>query len=376
MNRTLALIICVALSLLSAACERDVSANPREEAPPPARVEKELDASLVQVDHPEQFPLAVAARYDAAPSLNVTGSVAPDVSRNVPVISLASGRVVAIHARLGDEVKKGDLLMEVRSQDISGAFAEYRKAVVAEKLARVQLERARTLFEKGAIAKKDVEVAQSTEDSAVVDVQTTTEHLRVLGSDPEHPTGVVEIFAPVSGVITDQQVTAAAGVQGLSSTNPFIISDLSHVWVMCDVYENDLPLVHVGEYADVRLNAYPDKVFKGRIGNIGPIMDPAIRTAKVRLEMANPGVMRIGMFVTATFHGQTREVHAMVPASAILHLHDREWVYTPAGNGRFRRLEVTAGEMLPGNMQEIKSGLDPGRQVVTNALVLENTVDQ
>jgi cobalt-zinc-cadmium efflux system membrane fusion protein len=117
-------------------------------------------------------------------------------------------------------------------------------------------------------------------------------------------------------------------------------------------------------------------VLKARISNILPIVDPNIRTAKVRLEVENPGLMRIGMFVTATFHGLTTEKHAMVPATAILHLHDRQWVYTPLGNGRFRRLEVVAGGMLPNNMQEVLSGINPGDMVITNALVFQNTVEQ
>ncbi len=198
----------------------------------------------------------------------------------------------------------------------------------------------------------------------------------MLGSDPDHPTGIVEVHAPVSGVITDQQITDSSGVQALSSPNPFTISDLSHVWIICDVYENDLAQVHMNEYADIHLTAYPDRVLRGRIGNIAPILDPSIRTAKVRLEVENPGLMRIGMFVTATFHGQTAETRAVVPATAILHLHDRDWVYTPVENGRFRRVEVTAGKMLPGKMQEIISGIKPGTQVVSNALVFQSTVEQ
>jgi len=134
--------------------------------------------------------------------------------------------------------------------------------------------------------------------------------------------------------------------------------------------------VHIGEYADIHLVAYPDRVLKGRISNILPIIDPNIRTAKVRLEVENPGVMRIGMFVTATFHGETMEKRATVPASAILHLHDRQWVYTPLGNGRFRREEVTAGNMLPDNMQEIVRGIKAGDQFISNALVFQNTVEQ
>jgi cobalt-zinc-cadmium efflux system membrane fusion protein len=200
--------------------------------------------------------------------------------------------------------------------------------------------------------------------------------LRLLGSDPDHPTGIVEVDAPVSGVITDQQITNASGVQALTAPNPFTISDVSHVWIVCDVYENGLAQVHLDEYADIRLNAYPNRMLRGRIGNIGQIMDPNLHTAKVRLEVENPGLMRFGMFVTATFRGEIKEKHATVPAAAILHLHDRDWVYTPVGNGRFRRIEVTGGNMLPGNLQEIISGIKPGAEVVANALVLQNTVEQ
>jgi len=161
----------------------------------------------------------------------------------------------------------------------------------------------------------------------------------------------------------------------LASPNPFTISDLTDVWILCDVYENDLANVQVGEKADIRLNAYPDQVFTGTISNIGPVLDPNLRTAKVRIEVHNPGMMRPGMFVTATFHGQHRETRAAVPATAILHLHDREWVYIPAKDGQFRRVAVVAGEMLPGGMQEVASGIAPGQQVVANALEFQNTVE-
>jgi cobalt-zinc-cadmium efflux system membrane fusion protein len=335
-----------------------------------------MDANNFKVDHPERFPLATANEYTVRQELNVTGVVNPDISRQVPVISLASGRVVEIDARLGDEVRKGQLLFKVRSPDISQAFSDYRKAVVNEQLAKVQLARASDLFEHGAVPKSALEQAQNTEDDAKVDVDTTREHLRVLGSDPDHPAGIVPVYAPISGVITDQQITDAAGVQALSSPNPLTISDMSHVWILCDVYENDLSQVHLNEYADIRPNAYPDKVLKARISNIGPILDPNLRTAKVRLQVENPGLLRFGMFVTATFHSLRKEMHATIPSTAILHLHDREWVYTPVGDGFFRRVEVVSGSMLPNKMQEVVSGVTPGMQVVTNALDLQHTVTQ
>jgi membrane fusion protein, heavy metal efflux system len=361
--------------LLLAGCG-DSKGDPKAEAPPAARVERGEDANVMQLEHPEQFPLATAEAHDSASQLTVTGSVNPDISRSVPVISIATGRVVEINARLGDTVKKGQILLRVQSADMSGAFSDYRKAAADEQLAHTQLERSKLLYDKGAIALNDLQVAQDTEDKAKVDVENTTERLHVLGGSIDHPAAIVDIVAPVSGVITDQQVTNAAGVAGLGAPNPFTISDLSYVWILCDVYENDLPSVHVGETAEIRLNAYPDKIFTGRISNVLPVLDPTIRTAKVRIEVRNPGLMRVGMFVTATFHGQKKETHTIVPATAILHLHDRSWVYVPTGGKKFRRAEVAIGQTLANNMQEIVTGLQPGQQVVRDALVFQNTVEQ
>jgi cobalt-zinc-cadmium efflux system membrane fusion protein len=346
-------------------------------APPPAKVEKEQDVNLLEVPDKSQFPMATAEEYVAARSLTATGVVSPAINRTIPVVTLATGRVIEIRARLGDSVTKGQVLLRVQSPDIAGAFSDYRKAVADEALTGKQLERAQILYDRGAISLNDFQVVQDADVKAKVDMETTLEHLRVLGVDKDHPSGVVDIKAPVSGVITDQQVTNAAGVQGLSGGSPFTISDLTSVWILCDVYENDLSNVHVGENADIRLNAYPDKVITGKISNVGPILDPNVRTAKVRIEVANPGLlMRVGMFVTATFHGQKKERNAAVPASAILHLHDRDWVYIPAGGNKFRRVEVKAGANLPKGMQEIISGIDPGQQVVQNGLVLQSAVEQ
>jgi membrane fusion protein, heavy metal efflux system len=369
-------VILGCFALLLGACGPKEPTDPKAEAPPPAQVEQEANASLVKVDHPEQYPLATAGSRDVTPELDVTGAVNPDISRNVPVISVATGRILEVDTRLGDTVTKGQLLMKVQSTDIAGAFSDYRHAVADEVLSRVQLDRAKDLLAKGAIAAKDLEVAQDTEDKAKVDVETAQDHLRVLGADINNPTSVVPVYAPVSGVITDQQVTAAAGTQGLASPNAFTISDVSHVWVICDVYENDLSFVRLGEFADIKLNAYPNRIFRGRISNIGTILDPNIRTAKVRIEVENPGIMHLGMFVTATFHAPQKVLRAQVPASAVLHLHDRDWVYEPAGDKSFRRFEVVGGRMLPSDMQEIVSGLKPGDRVVSNALVLQNASEQ
>lgn len=360
------------------------------EKPPAPKIVKDVDVTLFSVDHPEQFPLATSVEHVTAPELVVTGTVSPDVSRQVPVPSLTTGRIMEINARLGDQVTKGQLLFKVRSTDIAGAYSNYRQAVKGEqlavdneRLAKIQLDRANLLFENGAIPKSGFEIAQNAEvgtqtalANAKIVTETAKEQLDLFGVDPDHPSGIVNVYAPVAGTITDQQITNQSAVQAYSTPTPFTISDLSAVWVVCDVYENDLASVRIGDPAEITLNAYPDRKFQGRVSNILPTLDPNIRTAKVRIEVQNPGIMRVAMFVTATFRGQTTETHTAVPATAILHIHDRDYVYTPAPGNKFQRLEVVGGDFLPNNMQEVTSGLKSGQQVVTNALVLEHTIDQ
>jgi len=377
-RRTIGVLLLGTASLLALEGCGKVQADEAKGDPPPAKIVPFADPALFSVDHPEQFPLAAAAEHPTTSELVVTGTVSPDVSRNVPVVSLASGRVSAIHTRLGDTVQKGQLLMTIRSDDVSSGYSNYRMAVADEILARTQYERAKDLYEHGAIALNDLQVAQDTEDKAKIAVETMGEHLRLLGNDPDKPAYLVDIFAPTSGVLTDQQVTTGSLVQAYNTPYPFTISDLSSIWVVCDVYENDLANVRIGDTADITLNAYPDRRFRGRVSNIGSILDPNIRTAKVRMEVQNPGNMRLGMFVRATFHGQTSEMHTIVPASAILHMHDRDFVYVPAPGSRFRRVEVVSGDLLPDNLnvQEVKSGVEPGQQVVTNALVLDHVLAQ
>ena len=297
----------------------------------------------------------------------------------IPVISIASGRVVSIETQLGAFVKKGQLLMEVQSTDISNAFDQYLKAVNDERLARVQYERAKILYDKGAIAKSQLEIAENAEQDAKADLKAAEQLLTRsrCGQRPSLPyrQGLLSGNRCRHRPKCHQRRRNRRHLAG--SATAFTIADLSQVWVICDVYENDLPMVHVGDKADIRLNTYPDRVITGTISEIDAILDPSIRTAKVRIQVPNPGgLMRIGMFATATFHGKRPQQHMAVPASAVLHLHDRDWVYVPAADGKFKRVGVVAGGMLADKKQEIISGLAPGQQVVTNALELQNSVEQ
>ena len=363
--------------ILFAGCDK--KADITDEAPPPTRVERAPDINAVHVQHPEQFPLATVQTQMTASSMSVTGQVQPDVTRVIPVISLASGRVVAIYSHIGDLVKKGQLLFAVRSSDIEQAYSDYRKAVADEALAKAQLERSNLLYGKGAISKSALEIAQDTEDKAVVDVETSEEHLKLLGAtDLKQPSGVVNVYSPATGVIIEQNITQSAGVKTLdNSPNLFTIANIDDVWIVSDVYENELANLSVGQAAEIHFSAFPDKTVTGRISEIDPILDPNIRTAKVRVQVANPGFMKIGMFVTATFRGQKQEPHTVVPASAIVHLHDRDFVYVAKSAGEFALVKVTDGEVLPGgSLQVVQSGLERGQKVAINALELQSTVAQ
>jgi len=367
----------LAAAMIPTACKKPETGD---SAPPPAQVTHVTDMNVVTVDKEKvsQFPLKPAEKLLAAAELNATGAVFPDVAREIPVISLASGRVVEIHARLDDTVKKGELMMKVQSPDVTNAWDVFRRATFDEQLANKARARAQDLFDHGAISQSMLEQAEDAEQDAKSSLTAAEEQLTTFGVDRAHPSSVVPVYAPTSGVVIAQNVTqaAAAGVNYSGSATAFTIADLSSVWIVCDVYENDLAKLQLGQEAKLHINAYPDKQLTGRISDIGPVLDPAIRTAKVRLEVPNPGILKLGMFVTATFQSRTPEVHTVVPSMAVLHLHDRDWVFVPAGENQFKRTEVRGGKQLPGGNQELLSGIEPGQQVVTNALSLESAVSQ
>ena len=375
---SLALALATSAGLLLSSCK----AKDLGDSAPPANqpVIQVADMNLISIDKDDvaKFSLVPVGRIETASDLTATGSVLPDVSREVPVISLANGRVVDIKARLDDNVKKGQLLLKVQSPDITSAFNTYLKAANDEHLAHQGYTRADDLLKHGAISQAMLDQAENAEKDAKADLAAAEEQLQTLGVDKDHPSSVVNVYAPISGVIVAQNVTnsAAAGVNLSGSATAFTIADLSVVWIVCDVFENDISRIKPGQEARIKLNAYPDRAITGRISDVGPILDPSIRTAKVRIEVSNPGFLKLGMFGTATFTSQTKETHAVVAADAVLHLHDRDWVYLPAGGNQFKRAEVHAGKMLDGNRQEILSGLEPGQQVVGNALLLETAGNQ
>ena len=342
----------------------------------PTKAEVTLDPNVFDVDHPELFPATRVSLRQMPTTLTANANITPDVNRTIHVTSLGGGRVVDLRVRLGDAVKKGQILLTISSPDLAAAFADYQKARADESVAKKALDREQLLFDRGAVAEKDLQVAQNAEEKAKVDVATSEQKVRVMGGDPARPSPLLELRAPVSGTIVEQNVAGFEGVKSLDNTpNLFTVADLSQVWVVCDVFENDLGDVHVGDTADIRLNAFPDRTFKGTIVDISRVLDPSTRSAKVRIILANPtGMMRPGMFAVATFRSRRLRPALVVPGTAVMRLHDKDWVFRKEGPSRFRRVEVHVVGGTADGMQEVREGLKAEDEVVLKALDFSTAV--
>jgi cobalt-zinc-cadmium efflux system membrane fusion protein len=351
------------------ACSKD---NPAAASKPPVT----LDPDVFETDQPDLFKTAKAETRSLPTLVTANGTVSPDVNRTIHVTSLGAGRVVDLRVRLGDNVKKGQTLLIISSPDLSAAFSDYQKAKADEVLSRKALDRAQLLYDRGAIAAKDLETAQDTEDKAKVDVQNAEHHVQILGADPAHPSPLIDLRAPVAGTIVEQNVAGYEGVKSLDNTpNLFTIADLGQVWVVCDVFENDLGEVHLGDSAEIRLNAFQDRLFKGTVADISRVLDPNTRSAKVRIVLGNAdGALRPGMYAVAAFRSRKLINRVIVPSTAIMRLHDKDWVFRKEGDKRFRKVAVQADGLAPDGMQEIREGVKPGDELVTNALEFSTEV--
>lgn len=365
----------LAVSSLLMGCSEN--ANSKARSDPQASITETGDPNLISVDHPEQFPLVQVETRKIADELHMNGVVAPDVNRSVPVLSLGAGRAIQVLVRLGDDVRKGQVLLRISSPDVAQAFSDYQKFKADDVLATKQLDRSQMLYAKGAISAKDLENAQDAEDKAKVDLRTAADRVRILGGNLDNPSPELDVRAPISGTIIEQNVTSGTAVRSTdNSPNLFTIADLSRVWILCDVYEDGLTRVHLGDVADVRLNAAPDRMFEGHVGNISRVLDANTRTAKVRVELTNQqGLFRSGMFATASIRSRKEVEQPVLPVAAILRLHDKDWVFVPLGGNKFRRTEVQLGQVMKDGAQQILAGLQPHDKVVANALQFSNAAE-
>jgi len=303
--------------------------------------------------------------------LRLTGAVAYNGFKTTPVFSAVGGPVQEILAEPGQNVKTGQTLLTVTSPDYSAARSAYMKARSASQLTDKSYDRSKDLYEHHAIAERDFQQAESDRALAQADLQSTADALRALGlNDPEalvknppKSTGQIPVTAPAGGQIVERLVGPGQLLQA-GATQCFTISDMSTVWVLVNVYQNDLASVRVGDTVDITTDAYPD-VFHGKISYVSAALDPNTRTLQARIVTSNPGQkLRKDMYVTATVQaGAIRDALTVPDAAVLRDTENQPFVYVQSGSNQFARRLVQVGDSLGGRTL-VTTGLKEGEHVV------------
>jgi cobalt-zinc-cadmium efflux system membrane fusion protein len=302
-------------------------------------------------------------------TLRLTGAVAYNGFRTTPVITQVSGPVSRIVVVPGQKVRQGEDMLYVSSPDYSQLRTNYLKAKDADALAQKAYARAKDLYDHKAISEQSLEQAESAEVQAGGDLAAAQAALKVLGiNDPDAlvkapPSFEVPVKAPIGGLVVEQDVAVGQLIQP-GSTQCFMISDTSTVWVLVNVYQKDLPFVRVGDSVTIQTDTYPE-AFHGRISYVAASLDPSTRTLQARIDTNNPGEkLKKDMYVVATVNGGAIPNAIALPDAAILRDNENQpFVYAATSSNEFGRRPVTVGESSNGQTQ-ITSGLKAGDEVV------------
>ncbi len=307
--------------------------------------------------------------------LRLTGTVAFNGFDTTPVITQVGGPVSRIVVSPGQIVHKGQPLLYVTSPDFSQLRASYLKAKDAFELAEKNYKRAEDLYNHHAIAARDLEAAASAKNQAQADLQANEQALRILGfQDPNAQApnalkGELPLLAPIGGEVVERLVAAAQVIQA-GATQAFTISNTSTVWVLANVYQQDLPYVRVGDPVTISTDAYPDQEFHGKISYVAAALDATTRMLQARIDVKNPqDRLKKDMYVVAgVLAGKIPDV-LTVPKGAVLHDSENEpFVYVVAANNQFSRRQVKVGEATEDQFQ-ITSGLTAGEKVAGDGSV-------
>jgi cobalt-zinc-cadmium efflux system membrane fusion protein len=304
-------------------------------------------------------------------TLRLTGAVAYNSFKTTPVITQVSGPVARILVVPGQRVKQGEPMLYVASPDYSQLRTNYVKAKDAYALAQKAYARAQDLYQHHAIAEQNLEQAESAEVQASGDLTSAQAALKVMGvTDPDEvvkgsASYEIPLKAPIGGLVVEQDVSAGQLLQP-GTTQCFMISDVSTVWVLVNVYQRDLPYVRVGDPVTIQTDSYPD-VFHGRISYVAASLDPNTRTLQARIETGNPGEkLKKDMYVVASVDAGKISNAIAVPDAAVLRdTENQPFVYVAQSSNQFGRRSVTLGESLNGQT-EVSSGLKAGDQVIGN----------
>jgi cobalt-zinc-cadmium efflux system membrane fusion protein len=303
--------------------------------------------------------------------LRLTGAVAYNAFKTTPVFSPVGGPVQEILAEPGQNVHGGQTLLTVTSPDYSAARSAFMKARSASQLSDKNFERAKDLYEHKAIAERDLQQAESDRAQAQADLQSSEDALRALGIvDPEamfktpaKTTGQIPVPAPVGGQIVERLVGPGQLLQA-GATQCFTISDMSTVWVLVNVYQNDLALVRIGDGVTITTDAYPD-TFHGKISYIADALDPNTRTLQARIVTENPGnKLKKDMYVTASVQAGALSNGLTVPDASVLRdAENQPFVYVQTSANQFARRLVKIGDSQDGRTL-VQDGLKEGERVV------------
>ncbi len=362
------LTLLVVFALALAGCSRSGSDNGAKNEPTNSNNAELFSIPSDQMAHVQVLTVEPTT---LTRTLRLTGAVAYNSFHTTPVITQVSGPVSRVVVVPGQRVQRGEPMLYVASPDYSQLRTNYLKAKDAYSLAQKAYSRAKDLYEHHAIAEQNLEQAESAEVQAGGDLVAAEAALKVLGiTDPDAlvkgpPSFEVPVRAPISGEVVEQDVAAGQLLQ-LTSTQCFMISDISTVWVLVNVYQKDLPYVQVGDAVRIQTDAYPD-VFPGRISYVAASLDPTTRTLQARIETSNPnGKLKKDMFVTATVDaGSVRDAIAVPDAAVLRDSENQPFVYVQVNSIQFGRRSVTLGESFKGQTQ-ITSGLNPGDHVIGN----------
>jgi cobalt-zinc-cadmium efflux system membrane fusion protein len=371
----LAAFTVAALALASAGCGSGHSENESKMTSYSTGQNKADTAELFSLppDQMSHIQVVPVEKSKLARVLRLTGAVAYNAFKTTPVLSAVGGPVQEILAEPGQNVRAGQTLLTVTSPDFSAARSAYLKALTAFQLADKNYDRAKDLYIHKAIAERDLQQSESDRAQAQADLQATEDALRALGiRDPESlvkepviSTGRIPVPAPVGGQIVERLVGPGQLLQA-GTTQCFTISDMSTVWVLVNVYQNDLAYVRTGDSADITTDAYPD-TFHGKISYVADALDPATRTLQARIVTQNPGYkLKKDMYVTANVHAGELANALTVPDAAVLRdTENQPFVYVQVGSNQFARRLVNVGDSQDGRTL-ILDGLKKGEQVVGN----------
>jgi membrane fusion protein, heavy metal efflux system len=370
---TVHLGIAAAMTLALVACSADKNASEMTSYSSKEAKGQTPGLFTIPADQMSHVQVVTVASSNLPRVLRLTGAVSYNAFNTTPVITQVGGPVSRLLAVPGQRVKKGQSLLEVSSPDYSLLFAAYLKARDTFRVADKNYDRAKDLYEHHAIAERDLLSAESDRIQAQADLNASLLGLKILGiPKPEDleksPTAEIPLYAPIGGEIVERDVAPGQLLQA-GVTQAFIISDMSSVWVLANIYQSDLADVHVGDEVSVQTDSYPD-AFHGKISFISPALDPTTRTLQARIVVDNPGEkLKNNMYVTATVNaGSTRNAIAVPDASVLRDDENQPFVYVAEGSNQFGRRPVDIGPSQGGETQIIK-GLTPGDKVVGNGAV-------